>query len=362
MQIDIASRMGTMPTAHKRIAVLGGSWGATNPLFKTLFACFDQCQIDYYEHRQDMPTRADMAFFIDCLPESRVAPLQVLFRFEPSVVIPETWQPQHLTHVDVIFTWDDDFIDEQRCFKLNYSYDLRPGRLWYLHASAEDWYRQKTRFLTLINGHKLSFQPGELYSKRLEWIRYMEAQAPDRFDLYGTQWAQPIGLVGGINGRYKLLKKLYRNLPLPKGLKNQIFPHYFSFKPFPSYRGTIQDKIEVLGRYHFAICYENCETHAGYVTEKIWDSLVSGTIPVYLGATNIERYIPKSCFIDARDWKTPRAIYAHLNTISASEYVERLGAIQELLSTSSYFEQLRSNLIADACYQTLQTILARGNG
>ena len=40
----------------------------------------------------------------------------------------------------------------------------------------------------------------------------------------------------------------------------------------------------------------------GYMTEKIWDSFKAKTVPVYWGASNIEEYVPKNCFIDYRDF------------------------------------------------------------
>jgi hypothetical protein len=36
----------------------------------------------------------------------------------------------------------------------------------------------------------------------------------------------------------------------------------------------------------------------GYVTEKIFDCLYAGTIPLYLGAGDISSYVPAEAFID----------------------------------------------------------------
>ncbi|KAN0018450.1 hypothetical protein ACTFIU_011066 [Dictyostelium citrinum] len=50
-------------------------------------------------------------------------------------------------------------------------------------------------------------------------------------------------------------------------------------------------KLKVLRKYNFAIAIENsrCED---YVTEKLWEPLSVGTIPIYLGATNIDEFLP----------------------------------------------------------------------
>ncbi len=50
-----------------------------------------------------------------------------------------------------------------------------------------------------------------------------------------------------------------------------------------AYRGGTSDKLATLGRYRFALAFENARFD-GYVSEKLFDCLYAGTIPVYLGA------------------------------------------------------------------------------
>jgi hypothetical protein len=40
----------------------------------------------------------------------------------------------------------------------------------------------------------------------------------------------------------------------------------------------------------------------GYITEKLFDCLYAGTIPLYLGAPDIVRYVPQEVFIDCRKY------------------------------------------------------------
>ena len=46
--------------------------------------------------------------------------------------------------------------------------------------------------------------------------------------------------------------------------------------------------------YRFYICYENTEGVEDYITEKIFDCFAAGFVPIYWGASNIEKYIPKN--------------------------------------------------------------------
>ena len=58
--------------------------------------------------------------------------------------------------------------------------------------------------------------------------------------------------------------------------------------------GNVKNKIEFLLSYKFSISMENSESD-GYTSEKIYDSYVSGTIPIYSGNYMIDEiFNPKS--------------------------------------------------------------------
>ena len=58
----------------------------------------------------------------------------------------------------------------------------------------------------------------------------------------------------------------------------------------------VKDKIEFLSDYKFSISMENTEGD-GYVSEKIIDSFIAGTIPIYYGDYMIDEYINNKAFI-----------------------------------------------------------------
>ena len=57
-----------------------------------------------------------------------------------------------------------------------------------------------------------------------------------------------------------------------------------------------QELISLYSQYKFIICFENSKTD-GYITEKIFNVFLSGSIPIYDGAPNISDYINKESFI-----------------------------------------------------------------
>lgn len=132
----------------------------------------------------------------------------------------------------------------------------------------------------------------ELYLERLRAIQHFGGS--EGFDLYGRGWDLPTS--GADAATQSAIGR--------------------------SYRGEIPplDKVGVLGGYRFSICFENT-TFPGYITEKIFDCLVAGTIPVYLGAPDVDAYIPRDAFIDFHDFDGYAALENHLRgmTVEAAE-------------------------------------------
>ena len=80
-----------------------------------------------------------------------------------------------------------------------------------------------------------------------------------------------------------------------------------------------QSKLDVIATYRFTAAFENaCSTD--YVTEKFFDPLWAGSVPVYFGAPNIEAFAPGDhCYIDASDFPDPRQLAEHLRAIASDD-------------------------------------------
>ena len=223
---------------------------------------------------------------------------------ECEVVIPRNWDIKMHEQFDKIFTWHDQFVDDNKYIKLNFSQNIS-------HSIHKDPSLKK-KMCTMIAGNKQADHPLELYSKRLEAILWFEKNAPDDFDLYGMKW-DTYELAG-----IKLPYKFGRFAPTK----------YLTQPQFPTYRGSVKVKKEVLERYKFAICYENARDIPGYITEKIFDCFMAGCIPVYWGANNVTKYIPPECFIDRKDFSSYEELYQFLRKLTSHEVEEYLSNIE----------------------------------
>jgi hypothetical protein len=70
---------------------------------------------------------------------------------------------------------------------------------------------------------------------------------------------------------------------------------------FNNIGGRVSDKSRFISSHRFNIAFENTETN-GYITEKLTDPLLSGTIPIYWGAPDVLRDFNPDCFIHAREF------------------------------------------------------------
>lgn len=87
-----------------------------------------------------------------------------------------------------------------------------------------------------------------------------------------------------------------------------------------------ESKLDKMSRYKFDLAFENA-IDDDYVTEKFFQPLIVGTVPVYLGATNVSKFAPgEHCFIDCNDYKDPRDLAEYLLYLdnSVDEYAKYL--------------------------------------
>jgi len=149
------------------------------------------------------------------------------------------------------------------------------------------------------------------------------------FDLYGPGWES---VRGGLNRKLaRAVNRCYRG-PLPAGP---------------------QAKIEALQRYRFCLCIENTR-FPGYATEKIFEPMFAGAIPVYLGAPDIAGQVPPDSFVDVRQFPSWASLGKYLANLPEVE-VQRMRAAGADFLASDAFESFRSGtqarLLVDALDQ-----------
>jgi hypothetical protein len=152
-----------------------------------------------------------------------------------------------------------------------------------------------------------------LYIDRQKIVSYFDGK--EGFRLYGKNW--DVSVVG------------------------EISPHY-------------EDKLRVLGESRFALCLENT-AFSGFITEKLFDALFAGAIPIYLGAPDVEDWIPASCFIDLRKFDSLEALDFYIRNISETDAQIYLLAARSFIE-SEQFDFFTSKHLADRIVSALNEV------
>ena len=276
---------------------------------------FKDCNV--HLNTEDLNRNKNIKFELHIdVQQSRESIPSYLFLWEPTSIRPHNASKSLHRQYRKIFTWDDNLVDGCRYLKfyLPVHFDSQ------ITFSKLGW-AGRDQLCCVIAGNKTvkKYNPQELYSKRVETIRWFEHHASHAFDLYGTGWDAPPAQPGEFGRVWnKVSRYLYR---------------FLNKKPFSSYRGTVGNKHRTIMLYRFSICYENTSGLDGYITEKIFDCFNAGCVPVYWGAANIEDYIPPSCFIDRRKFPDHESLYSYLTIMTENEYIQYQLAIQKYLAS-----------------------------
>jgi alpha(1,3/1,4) fucosyltransferase len=193
--------------------------------------------------------------------------------------------------------------------KDRYMIDLkRPFRS--LVRASVNW--SKWRYYKAVDS---LFRFPDLYESRFDAIAYFCGRSD--FRLFGKGWER-------------------RNTVGSRGKR-------FRFHTEPA---ECEDKTAVMAKFRFALCFENC-AFPGYVTEKIFDCLLAGCVPVYFGAPDITDFCPKECFVDFRDFLDFGDLERALREFPEHEWDAKRQAIQEYLGSNMFHRHRQESLASE---------------
>ena len=169
-------------------------------------------------------------------------------------------------------------------------------------------------FGSMFRGYKFdaaalfSQNRGQLLSRRYSLARTAERMGPDLVHMYG----------GGWNGEQI-------------GWPNKVFRN----PPFAGFKGRQVRQFEVLPRYRFFLAFENIRSDVGFITQKIFDAMHAGVVPVYLGDERISELVWPECFVDARQFRSNRELLMFLHGMREPEWTRMRDAGRRFLLSSS---------------------------
>lgn len=212
------------------------------------------------------PTEADIVFVYDALPNSAV----VIPRAVPAVFVasePENvkrYNSAFLGQFDAVVTSDRATPHPNRIF-------TQAGLPW--HAGS------------MMEGGKLLAQP-------------MTFEEFEEHDPRKTKLVSVVSSDKAFTAEHRARLEFVAKLKVEFGDKIDVFGRGIA---------NFADKRDVLDAYRYHISIENCSIE-DYWTEKISDSYLALTFPIYHGCKNISEYFPKESFIKIDIYNADEAI------------------------------------------------------
>lgn len=203
---------------------------------------------------------------------------QVLVRNEPRVVRPQNHRPSLLSRMDLIV--DVGRPPASGVLRVNWPQTWDITRVGGLLDSK----LKRLDAVVMINANKISFVKGELYS-----LRRQLACNSSRIHTWGHAW--------DISTKEKAIKALKELVIAVRNLETISYSALNGWFSSPKkFQGVSQNKLSTLAEYDYAIVVENS---LEFMTEKLFDSLFAGTLPIYVGPPLASFGIPNFVAVEA---------------------------------------------------------------
>jgi hypothetical protein len=203
----------------------------------------------------------------------KLGKFSVLFRSEPRCVLPEAYNREIESLYDVVVSFGK---------PESIGRSLHWPQYWLKEELFEQYVEHRSANTAMINANKLNLSEFELYTLRRKCVVEINA-----IDLYGESWNSSI-----ISKSKTLIIEI---------LKDPI-RHLFSIKNhtrywFRNWPETIApgSKQEILRTYKYTLVIEN---DRAYMSEKLFDALIAGCIPIYVGPDVADYGIPRDLVIE----------------------------------------------------------------
>ena len=255
-----------------------------------------------------VPESADIYLAIDHTDTDRplledrrkLEKFSVLFRSEPKCVLPDAYKDETEALYDAVVSFGKPAGDARSSHWPQY---------WLKEELFLRSVERRSEKTVMINANKLNLSKSELYT-----LRRKCAVEISSIDLYGESWNS--NLMSRLKTlMIEVLKDSIRHL-----VTMRIHIRYW-FKKWPETIAPI-NKLEILRGYKRTLVIENDRT---YMSEKLFDALIAGCVPIYVGPSVADYGIPVDLVIEVEP-----TVMSVASGIEASKRID-FAAFQERL-------------------------------
>jgi hypothetical protein len=202
---------------------------------------------------------------------------------------------------------------------------------WSQNLEFKEVVTARSEAVVLVNGNKLSFINGEMYSLRRECISNLP-----NLDLYGTGWNY------GLFRKMLIFAEEFR-LTTKSGLIPNLANSRGWLKRPANWKGAPNSKLDTLSQYKYSLVIENT---LDYMTEKLFDAFFARCIPVYVGPSVDKYEIPPNLVVQVDS--TLNSIERGIEIAKAMDYEQWRTSLNAWLMSDVVFNKWSAANVYDA--------------
>jgi hypothetical protein len=194
---------------------------------------------------------------------------------------------------------------------------LRPGSQVWVAFSLES----SENYPMLDNASFMKLFDYEMsYRKKADiWTPYLRGQLP--LLQKTTIRPKPNFCAAFLSSPYNKSRRLQILFELMRYVRVDSYGKIYQTSRLSEDKGS-ETKLDIIAHYKFTIAFENC-VGVDYVTEKLYQPLVAGSIPVYLGAPNVDEFSPgDNSFLNVSDFRSVKELAEFMKSIDGSAFHE----------------------------------------
>lgn len=102
---------------------------------------------------------------------------------------------------------------------------------------------------------------------------------------------------------------------------------------------TSEGRIEIMKKYRIVLAFD-AGTDKDHISSMVWEALVSGSVPVIVGADNMKDHLPSGSFVWAGDFRTWNDLAIHVKEVLENETL--WGSYQQWRSSETALSQFEA--------------------
>jgi hypothetical protein len=187
-----------------------------------------------------------------------------------------------------------------------------------LSINAGMWPTSRLTRSCMVVGHKFSASKDSNYALRRKVIKLDESK-DNKIDVYGVDWLDPLWL----QARRRIHAARVQLKDVSKFSIRELTSEYF-LAPC-NYKGVMKSDMSTISKYETAVIIEN---ESDYISEKVWNCLAWGTVPIYVGPKLNDFGFLKSLVFEVEP--DPHAVNKLVSKVSTKEIGKKREIIKKM--------------------------------